>query len=613
MATETPRHSSYEERKRSRQALVEKRRREQARRRKQLIVMLGGCLLLVILVLGISAAVKGISGLIRANARKVSEAVLETDAEVVIAAETMEDSFLSAANYRDEEVAFSPHAVAGTEPSRLITSSEIMVDGAILENNSDYRPWQNMFFRAGSSYTDLEGVITFRGNNFRNAPSFGTVSLESHSLQVNWTADTGTFTYNNKTWTGSGWTGQPLLVRWPKSTKAVMNMYNWAKEDDDLVEAIYACLDGCIYFLDAVTGKQTRDTLDIGYAFKGAGALDPRGYPILYVGSGYTSYNGRSRAFIISLIDGSILHTFGPMDEFAYRETVSFFDASPLVDAASDTLIWPGENGLLYLLHLNTAYNESAGTLSVEPDHMVKWRYEGSRMTEDAYWQGMEDSPAIYGGYMFIADNGGNLICLNLNTLTPVWVQDILDDSNSTPVLSVENGHLYLYISTSFHLGWRSWGTAAVPVWKIDAETGEIIWQKDYICHSVEEVSGGVQSTIACGRLGLDDYIYVTVSMTKDTGHGVLACLRKATGEVVWEHEAAYAWSSPVCVYEEDGTGTVLYCTSAGTLFMLDGITGKTWDHISLGDATIEASPALFGNYLVVGTRDCEIWGIELK
>ena len=62
----------------------------------------------------------------------------------------------------------------------------------------------------------------------------------------------------------------------------------------------------------------------------------------------------------------------------------------------------------------------------------------------------MEDSVAVYKGYAFMADNGGNLMCLNLNTLQLVWVQDVLDDSNSTPVLEIENGHLYLYVSTSF-------------------------------------------------------------------------------------------------------------------------------------------------------------------
>ena len=61
----------------------------------------------------------------------------------------------------------------------------------------------------------------------------------------------------------------------------------------------------------------------------------------------------------------------------------------------------------------------------------------------------MEDSAAIYKGYIFMTDNGGNLMCLDLNTLQLVWVQDTLDDSNSTPVLEIEKGHLYLYVSTS--------------------------------------------------------------------------------------------------------------------------------------------------------------------
>ena len=142
----------------------------------------------------------------------------------------------------------------------------------------------------------------------------------------------------------------------------------------------------------------------------------------------------------------------------------------------------------------------------------------------------------IYDGYLFIADNGGNLMCLDLNTLQLVWVQDILDDSNSTPVLSVEDGHLYLYVSTSFRLGWRSSTTAEVPVWKIDAETGEVIWQTSYDCSSEDSVSGGVQSTIAVGKEELSDNIYVTVARTGGQAQGVLACIDKNSGKVNWEH-----------------------------------------------------------------------------
>ncbi len=506
---------------------------------------------------------------------------------------------------------FSPHAVSGTEPDNLITSTQIMVNDTVLSETDTFTPWYNIDFGAGSGYTDLPGIVTFRGNSFRDAPAFGTADMQAHMLNNLWTVKTGSRTYKDKTWTGSGWTGQPLIVKWPKETKAVMNMYDSAKADDDLVEVIYACLDGKIYFLDLKTGEPTRDVLDIGYTFKGAGALDPRGLPILYVGSGYNSTNGRSRAFIISLIDGSVLYTFGNGDEFADR-SVSFFDSSPLVDAASDTLIWPGENGVLYLIHLNSKYDEAAGTLSVDPDQVCKWKYMGKR-TGSEYWVGMETSASVYGGYLFVGDNGGNLMCLDLNTLQLVWVQDTLDDTNSSPVLSAEDGKLYLYIGPSFHKGWRASSEAVVPVFKIDAETGEIVWQKEYNCHTLEGVSGGIQSTIACGKNALADYIYVTVSMTKDTGHGVLACIEKKTGTVIWEQEASYAWSSPVCVYKPDGSGAVLYCSASGKLYLLDGLTGEEYDMFDFDHVTVEASPAVYENYAVLGTRDCRICGFRLE
>ena len=204
-------------------------------------------------------------------------------------------------------------------------------------------------------------------------------------------------------------------------------------------------------------------------------------------------------------------------------------------------------------------------------------------------------------------------MCLNLNTLQLVWVQDILDDSNSTPVLSVEDGKLYVYVSTSFRLGWRSSYTATVPIWKLDAQTGEIIWQKDYECYTEDGVSGGVQSTIALGKNKLSDNIYVTVSKTGEYNTGVLACINKKTGDVQWEHSAYYAWSSPACVYNSDGTGKIVYCDSSGKMFLIDGKTGEELHSVSLGESTIEASPAVYNDYAVVGTRGCKIWGVKLK
>ena len=158
-------------------------------------------------------------------------------------------------------------------------------------------------------------------------------------------------------------------------------------------------------------------------------------------------------------------------------------------------------------------------------------------------------------------------MCLNLNTLKLDWVQNVLDDTNCSPVLELEDGHPYVYISTSFHCGWRAPvdGIAKIPVWKIDAENGEIVWEHDYECYTADGVSGGAQGTLALGKNKLSDLIFVPVAKTPGVATGILAALDKKTGKAVWEVQTqVYSWSSPVAVYDKDGNGYLVFCNSAG-------------------------------------------------
>lgn len=504
---------------------------------------------------------------------------------------------------------FKPHSVDGTEPERLISSTAIMVDGEVVEQyESDYE----INFDMPERYTELEGIVTFRGDNFRSGAAYGTAAVSSKTLTKVWSKSTsGLSDTDGIYWSGSGWTGQPLIVKWPDATrKNISAMYDWAREKEGLVEVIYATLDGHVYFYELTSGEYTREPLNLGFNYKGAGALDPRGYPILYVGSGVDSVNGRSRVKVVNLIDNSVMFEFGHNETFANRGW-HMFDSSPLVSAETDQLIYPGENGILYIIHLNTKYNEQTGELSVDPDNIVKWKYNGVR-SGSRYWLGVESSAAIINNYIFLADNGGNLMCLDLNTLELVWVQDVLDDTNCSPVVDIEDGHPYIYISTSFHYGWRSYSTAAIPIFKIDAETGEIVWRTDYTCYTVQDLSGGVQGTIAVGKNKLSDMIFVPVARTPGASSGTLAALKKDTGEVVWEKETSmYSWSSPVDFYDADGNGYLLYCNSGFNIFLIDGKTGEQLDYMNLG-GNIEASPAMYGNYAVVGTRAMRTYCIQV-
>ena len=504
---------------------------------------------------------------------------------------------------------FKPHSVDGTEPERLISSTAIMVDGEVVEQyESDYE----INFDLPERYTELEGIVTFRGDNFRSGAAYGTAAVSSKTLTKAWSKSTsGLSDSDGIYWSGSGWTGQPLIVKWPEATrKNISAMYDWAREKEGLVEVIYATLDGHVYFYELTSGEYTREPLNLGLNYKGAGALDPRGYPILYVGSGVDSVNGRSRVKVVNLIDNSVMFEFGHNETFANRGW-HMFDSSPLVSAETDQLIYPGENGILYIIHLNTKYNEQTGELSVDPDNIVKWKYNGVR-SGSRYWLGVESSAAIINNYIFLADNGGNLMCIDLNTLKLVWVQDVLDDTNCSPVVDVEDGHPYIYISTSFHYGWRSYSTAAIPIFKIDAETGEIVWRTDYTCYTVQDLSGGVQGTIAVGKNKLSDMIFVPIARTPGASSGTLAALKKDTGEVVWEKETSmYSWSSPVDFYDADGNGYLLYCNSGFNMFLIDGKTGEQLDYMNLG-GNIEASPAMYGNYAVVGTRAMRTYCIQV-
>jgi len=508
---------------------------------------------------------------------------------------------------------FNPHATENTDPDIMIALHGINAGGATPE---DFLLYPQTDFGFSEDYALIEGITTFRGNNFRDSASFGYANIRNASFGERWSRNTGVLTAPTGTvWTGHGWSGQPLIVRWPRETRAIMtSMHDWAREEEELVEVIYPAMDGFIYFLELTTGRDTRDRLNIGFVLKGTGAIDPRGYPLLYVGAGYESAHGAARIFIISLIDGTVLHTFGNNDGFALR-SLWHADASPLIDSENDRLFFPSENGLLYILDLNTEFDLDAGTISIDPT-TVRWRFRGRRShTNGQFWLGFEASPAIHRDHMFLADNGGHLICLNLNTLQPVWVKDVLDDTNTSPVLSIENGNPYIYISTGFHGGWRAnaGGTAPIPIWKIDAVTGEEVWRTEFNAYTVAGLSGGVQGTMAIGRYSLDHLIFVPIARSPTRAGGTLAALHKETGEIVWEYRTStYSWSSPVAVYNEDGRGFIVYTTSNADIHLLDGLTGELLDRVSLG-RLIEASPAVFENVVVIGTRCQRIIGIELN
>ena len=505
-----------------------------------------------------------------------------------------------------------------------------MVNGG--ETNSYSRPIPVSFGR-DSEYTSVPGLLTFGGNNYRNTFSYGAVSISERRLYRSWEARLGQI----DSWTGTGWTGQPLIVQWPDEVRAVLGVSESYRTKEGFTEVIYPTMDGNIYFFDLESGAATRSPINAGVVMKGTACLDPNGYPLLYVGQGIEqdNDNGLNVAYVhvYSLITNEEIYRFGGHDYFSEREWQAY-DGSPLI--VDDTLFYAGENGVLYSCRLNTVFDAAAGTVSIDPERLVKYRYTGAGYSKNnaagQRWYGVESSVAAFRNYLFFTDNGGRLQCVDANTYELLYVVDVGDDADASVVIeeSYEDNTIYLYtagqVSRSDPETGEGYGYSYHK--KINGLTGEIVWENRHIASTGDENnSGGTLATPHAGRGDISDLVIYSMNLAAVSGTadasstaapeteaqqagaytlgGRIIAYDKQTGQVVWTIEQAGAgdyWSSPVVVYDENGKGYLIQCDRAGMVSLYDARTSALLYTLDLG-SRIDSTPAVFHNYLIVGTR----------
>lgn len=534
-------------------------------------------------------------------------------------------------------------------PASASVNSTIDPASVLSETTPSYRGTTQMIMNAGATvtefnretpiymgdpllYSSVAGITTFRGNNFRNCASFGYVCNEPNNLTQVWEfygIGSKLASTMNFEWTGVAWTGQPLIVRWDESTKYAMNIFESQKAKPGLTEVIIAALDGKIYFFNLEDGSMTRDPINVGASIKGTPAIDPRGYPLIYVGQGDDNGNSGFGMRIYSLIDGSLLYFCDGLDENAYRKNWGACDSSPIIDANSDTLIWPSENGILYTFKLNTSYNAGAGTIGITPV-MTSFKYIFNDSPGNNL--GVESSIAVYGGYGYFCDNNWNLICVDLNTLQMVWQYKLSDDTDVSPAIEEEGGVPYLYVCTEVD-GQGDVGqyNGAAYTYKFNGLTGEIIWQTSQPCYTYNgetsdtDQSGGCFGNPIVGKRGIANLVIFSYSMTNGLMSGnKLVAYDKLTGNQVWEYNMnIYSYSSPVDVYDSDGNGYIIIGDSLGQIHLVDASTGERIKHIQtsrlIGTADettngiiFEASPAVYENRIIIGTKSGSIFAIDI-
>ena len=473
---------------------------------------------------------------------------------------------------------------------------------------------------AGAKYVSLieEPMAAAIGAGLPVSEAIGNMVVDIGGGKVIADIRSGSLKGKSRTYYGFSWANQPVIEQWARRVRQDMPLLDGKNDKTALKEVIAASLDGKIYFLDLEDGSKTREPIELGYPMRSTPSLSTLAYPQMSVGQ-YARFlankTGSIGQHFYDLLTNKENLTIDGLDggskkDRAYND-VGAFDGSALYDRNSDTYITAGTNGMLYTVHMNTVYEtptDESGNLKVSPTiTMMKSR---TKKQKDAY-TAVEAPIAMYGSYVFYADVEGVLRCVDTTTMTTIWAVETGGAVKSAVALDFDDdGRLWLYTANT--LLNRSKGD--VTIRRYDATTGAEDWSLALNATKKKDYTAGAMASPVIGQYQLGDLVYYTLSYISASGsekllgsgakaqEGVLVALNKQTGKVVWAKSlGGYCYSSPVAVYNENGKGWIIQATSDGVLMLLDGLTGETINTLQL-NGTIEASPAVYQNMLLIGT-----------
>lgn len=446
-------------------------------------------------------------------------------------------------------------------------------------------------------YDEAPGIFTFRGTSRRDMPQSG--KLDSCPSQIRRVWSFKTSCDNRETshgvWGGgTGWTGQPLYVEWPDSIIEYQRKHspaltaNFSKR-----EIIVGSLAGYVYFIDYESGKASRRAHKSGNPIKGTPSLDPRLNGNLYIGQGIPASQPFG-AEVFNLYSHTRLSFFG-VDERAWRRWGAYDPSAIVVD---NFVIRPSENG--------TIYKYTTTEQSVRLHSLMRYCRRGRNTA------GMESSPAIWQNYMYISDNHGNILCINIETMKPVWHYDNRDDSDSSIIIANEIDRVVLYSGTAVD---KQGERGYCRLVKLDATNGELIWEKSIACHQINYLGkmreGGLFSTPLLGQGNCEGLMFANIC-GMGSSKGRFVAINRANGDILYQLPLQhYSWSSPVALYTANSEMFIVTGDVIGNLYLIDAANGKIIYKMRGGE-NFESSPIVIDNCIVMGSRGHLIHKFEI-
>ena len=522
--------------------------------------------------------------------------------------------------YSEEAFVTAPTAFSYSDPEKLGFKTYIMNAGEEVNtfDNDGY-----IRFPDASDYSEIAGVLTYRGNNYRSSGSYGTAKIDSSAMQILWTHKLPEFNLSGP----SEGTNQPLVVRWPADIMRTMNFKTGKKGLVQLTEVIFADKSGDIYFLDIDDGELTRTPIPTIAYTQGTPTLDPRGFPLLYIGQSIQEDGNVSRShyqylYVINLISGKRAFRFGSSSVEPFSDNKwQGYGGSPLV--YGDHVMIEGESGILYMYEAGSDFDldNARVTINDEPD-LFKYKYENPETGyQRDYDDGEESEPrnidsgttgslAGYRNYVLFSDRSGYIQCVDVDHMELIYAVPIGGNGDFTLSLEADgfNANAFsVYSGTRLEYEIEVNGddgisdeTQSVYFRRVNGLTGQIEWENRYDCLSRTDYRGGISDACAVGENALARLVYYSVVMEESTASTQLYAVNKSDGTVVWQKEIpALSASSPTVFYDDEGNGYVIMCDADGYARLYDGLNGTELSQVIL-EAGADGTPVVYSDKMVV-------------
>ena len=439
----------------------------------------------------------------------------------------------------------------------------------------------------GAINPKFPGLTTFRGNWARTYYGHGPVPRHP-VVKWRYPASGGMCAesadeHGVSTWCGTGWTGQPNVIPRKKGR----------------LELRFGAYDDNYHFLNARTGKPLKPDLVTGDLAKGSATSDPDGYPLYYAGS-------RDNDFRIIATDRAaptVLWSMNADTTVSNPVWNNDWDGAALV--VGDYLLEGGENSWFYVVKLNRGYKN--GRVTVNPQIVLtvpSWDDQlAADFPTDAF--SIENSVAYRKGVVYFANSAG---------LVQGWdIRDVLrggsdawrrfrfwtgDDTDASIVIDDQG---FLYVASELEKG-TAQSSEVGQLMKLNPfrKKNPVVWSLP-VTATGSDGSGGLWSTPALDR----GMLYVS------TNAGGLLGVDRKTGKLRWKIPLpGPTWASPVVVdnvlIEGDCTG-VLHAYDVSK----EGVRPPELWSLKIDSACIESTPAVWRNWIWVGTRGGAMYGIS--